>query len=272
MSQWSLFCFFMLLSFCVLVSESGYSSCGLQGCPTVGEVVPKERLIVDNQLTFTKFNLDDRQGDYAMFTPHIHYYGLPRFVIGGFASVINLDDGHETNTSFGNPVVYGEYVVPDRRPAKLSVGTQVEFPLGDDDKGMAGDHTAVLPYLSYHQSLDDFSLLTQAGYKHSFSDNSGGHAGGAHTPLLVNPHGDKEFVYRAGVKKLADKSSFFGRIGINGQHVIEGEDEGKGFLTAGGNVGSRLGEQTRIGLLIELPVTNPRRFDSRVGLNLVLDF
>lgn len=262
----------LLFLFCLGSMSKVFAACGLQGCPSISETETKNRLVIDNQLTFTKFNLEHRKGDYVMFTPHIHYYGWSRFVVGGFASLVNLDDGHETNTGFGNPVIYGEYVFSERDSVKLSAGTQIEFPLGDDDKGIAGDHTAVLPYLGYRQPLKRIGLFSQVGYRHSFSDSSDGHAGGGHTPLLVNPHGDKEFVYRAGVEKMADKSGLFGRLNIDGQHVIDGDDEGKGFLTANGYVGSRVGDQTRVGLLVELPVSNPRRFDSRVGLNLVLNF
>lgn len=271
MSQRSFFYFSLVLSFLLLVSENGYSSCGLQGCPTdfSSGSSPQNPLVVDAALRYVDFDVHGVSGHYTQIEPRIEFRGWPCWTLGGFGSIVALDDGHENHTGLGNPVLFGEYSAAEWNKDRLSFGAQLELALGDDEHGIAAEHEEIVPYASYVKAVQSILWRGSVGYRYALSSDDG--HGGGHTPLLVNPHEDKEFLYRLSFE-ASRASGIYPGLFLDGVHALDGEDKGTGFLTVGGTVRRAISETVALRGLVEAPVTSPHRFEWKIGFHLAGNF
>ena len=200
------------------------------------------------------FSLEGLRGHYTQLMPRLQWPGS-RGRVAGALPVVRAD-GREApaETGLGNPTLHADVW---SGPWTLSV--QLELRLGDDEKGLAADHTGVLPFVAHTTRRGEWSITPRLGYRHSFDSGGHGHGMGHHAPLVVNPHADDEFVYQLAVARTALTAY------VDGQHALKGEGKGNGYAAAGMSYkrASRAGPAVR--LWTEWPLTAPRRFEWKLG-------
>lgn len=241
----------------VFLSARAEAACGLCecGCRGVEDRTPGWSADVDARQV--AFGFEGLRGQYTQMLPRLSWTGS-RGRLGGVLPLIRLDvRDASAETGLGNPVLTG-----DLWSGPWTFSAQMELPLGDDDKGMAADHTGVLPFVSYTFERKGWSLTPRLGYRHSFDGEEHAHGMGHHVPLVVNPHADKEFVYQWTVLRKAWTAY------LDGQHALKGEEKGIGFAAAGVAYKKILRAGPSLRLWGEAPLTAPRRFDWKVGAGL----
>ncbi|MBK7207894.1 MAG: hypothetical protein IPH91_06400 [Elusimicrobia bacterium] len=200
------------------------------------------------------FAWDGLRGNYTQLLPRLQWTGA-RGRVAGVVPVVRADArGASAETGLGNPTLHADVW---SGPWTLSV--QLELPLGDDDKGLAADHTGVLPFVAYTARGGGWTLTPRFGYRHSLDSEGHGHVLGHHVPLLVNPHADDEFVYQLAASRAAVTAY------IDGQHALKGEEKGSGYSAAGMAYKRPLRAGPALRLWTEWPLTAPRRFEWKVG-------
>lgn len=260
---------FGILSVLFLGAGSLRASCGLQGCPlTVFQGEARgDRWMASDSFHYTDFNLGGISGHYTQIIPHLHYTGLPRWTLGGFVPLVTLSAAGESHRGMANPVLLAEYQLSRGPAGSLSAGSQVELAVGDDEHGIASEHSEWVPYLSGTRKSGPITWAGSAGFRWSLSE-SHSHGAAGHMPLVVNPHEDKELLYRLAAGPVLGRTT--PRLFIDGQHVVKGETKGTGFLTGGLSVNYSLSKKYSLGALWEVPLSSPRRFDWHAALTLAI--
>jgi hypothetical protein len=131
---------YLLASFIVSIflwSSIAMASCGLAGCPVGSHGENSGTHLFDQAIRYVNFDLEHHDGHYIQYEPRYEYRGWERFIVGGFVSFITLDDGHDSNSGLGNPVLFGQYDFVHEKNQVLSFGSQLELALGDDEDGLA---------------------------------------------------------------------------------------------------------------------------------------
>jgi|GEM_PF-4242762 len=262
--------FYLLILFLILLLFTTFSleaSCNLAGCPSgLRTEGVQRRHIVDQTIGYITFDINHHNGNYLQYEPRYEFRGINRVVVGGFASLIALDDGHDSHSGLGNPVLFGEVVVKNSTDDQLSFGSQLELALGDDENGLAAEHMEIVPYLSYSNSAGSIDWMGSTGYRHSL-ESGDRHESAIHSELFVNPHADKEYLYRLHARFPKIRGSMSPDFVLDGQHALDGEDDGKGFLSIGAGLSFSAGTGWTFSPKVEIPVTTPRRFDSKLSFN-----
>lgn len=238
----------------VFPSVRASAACGLCecGCRGVEDRTPGWSADVDGRQV--SFGFEGLRGQYTQVLPRLSW-AASRGRFGGAVPVIHVDaSGAAAQTGLGNPVLTG-----DLWSGPWTFSAQVELPLGDDDKGMAADHTGILPFVAYTIQKNGWSLTPRLGYRHSFGGEEHGHGMGHHVPLVVNPHADKEFVYQWAASRDAWTAY------LDGQHALKGEEKGIGFAAAGLAYKKALRAGPSVRVWGEAPLTAPRRFEWKIG-------
>ena len=254
------------LSFCL--PQVILASCGLAGCPMKQGTATRNH-IVDQAVRTTSFDLDGQSGHYWQYEPRYEYWGVPKLIVGGFGSYITLEEGGETHSGFGNPVLFGQYSIYARPDMDVSFGSQLELPFGDDEHGLAAEHTELVPYAIIQNSLRTMHWMGALGARFALNSDDD-HEG--HHELFVNPHEDKELLVRAHIRFQEIVSHLIPEFFVDGQHALEGEDDGISFFSLGLGAQFLLSPNVSISPKLEWPVTSPRRFEDRFGLNIRCDF
>ena len=259
------------------------ASCGLPGCPTIPEV-PVERLAVRTWVQETSFDLEGVTGSYLMITPHLELSPEPPVRLGAFAPMVRLRrDDLPQDTGWANPVVYGEVDAWRRAGPRVSAGLQLELPLGDSEKGMAGDHLEVFPYARWSGPLRFAVFHAQTGYRAAVGASEEGEDGhpqpsppagaagvqfhgtstSASSPgfLVVNPHSEQEWLWRVGGGLNPSISRWTPALFLEGHTVTKGPDEGETYAFAEAFLAYSFETRYQVNVLARVPVSEARRFD-----------
>lgn len=255
--------------FVLLMSPAVHASCGLSVC----DVPAREGGVwgVESRVSRVVYDFDAAKGSYIQTSVAVDYAGFSGWRLGGMFPVVSHspDAGH-SKTGLGNPVLRGEKVF-----GVWGVGTMWELPFGHDEHGLASDHVAAIPYAAWRPVRGAWSADVRGGYCRSFSDGHGGndHGQGGHghsRVLVVNPHEDQELVFRGALTRSAGKAVFGGVV--EGQQPLDGATKNKLFLTGGLSADVRWGGGWSGGILFDVPLSRPRRFEERWALRLAKSF
>lgn len=193
------------------------------------------------------------------------------------AYVLDLDDD-SPHVGLGDPAVTGRVRLLGGEAGQpdLSLGLSLEVPLGDADHGIGSGHFELDPFVAASHDLAEWTFhgalglrVSLVGQDHdaaaSHTHEDGSHDGGAHhETVFVDPHGDLELVYHAGLLYRAGEQWF---LNLTGQAatVLSEADRGDTFVTVGPEVGYRFSERWRALLSGGIPVAGPDRYDWRVS-------
>jgi hypothetical protein len=246
----------LLLIGCLLVVAAARTraACGLCecGCRGAEDRTPGWSAEVDARQA--AFGFEGLRGQYTQVLPRLNWT-VGRGRLSGAVPLIRVDArGDSAETGLGNPVLQG-----DLWSGPWTFSAQLELPLGDDDKGIAADHTGLLPFVAYAFQRNGWFFTPRFGYRHSFGGEEHGHGMGHHVPLVVNPHADKEIVYQLAASRKAWTAY------LDGQHALKGEEKGTGYAAAGMALKKALRAGPAVRLWTEWPLTTPRRFEWKVG-------
>lgn len=238
------------------------AACGLCVC----DVAPPQDPLGwrwETRVSQVEYDLSGFKGHYIQTAVAAEHRGASGWTWAGSMSLVsNAPDAGHSKTGFSNPVARGE-----KQWGAWALGSLLEFPLGDEAHGLASDHLAAIPYLAYRPALGFLRADFRMGYSHSFSGGDAHGGAGHHTvPLVVNPHENRELVYRADMKQPGGPVEW-GAF-LEGQQVLSGESRGQGFLTAGFSADRPFQSGWGAGLFLETPLVRPRRLENRVGLRL----
>lgn len=196
------------------------AGCGLESCPRVddahaGRLTLEARSWVGRVTGTEAANHTRPQADVTGYFLGAHLRIDPRWRVGVTlpAARVSPDEADRSSEGgLGNPVVHAELFPPH---AWVSVGMQVEIPLGDDEAGVADDHWAILPYLRLPLGGDGWaraSLLggfrlavtgrgvVDSGPELARTTATGRHGGGGDDGTIrLEPHGDDELVLHGDV-------------------------------------------------------------------------
>jgi hypothetical protein len=290
----------LLIALAVFGAAEAFA-CGLDHCPRP-KAGPKDRASLGWSLEHV--DLGSRAPD-SRYTQGAFHLRLPfgdGWRLGGhlpFGYLRTADIGH---WGMGNPMVYGEKSLAwtragrgfeDGRPSfrqSLSLGLQVELPLGDDADGIASGHAMAMPYLTY--TLQGSRLRTQvsAGFSAQIPDGHShgheaeaegahaGHAGHDHVvasalqPALpaieVNPHDPYELLYKAALSLPLAAGRLIPEAGVYGQRVLFSDrDSSLDFITAEAALGIRAAGDLVFKPRLRRQLLSPGRFDWSLGMD-----
>jgi hypothetical protein len=199
------------------------ASCGLQSCPRPAHETEAAALEFEIRTRWVSFDADSLSGSYAVLAPRLLWRPFSRWTLGVEVPVTRLQAGGEVHTGLSNPLLTALYARRLSHAWSGEAGLQLELPLGDADRGLADDHTMILPWIGLRRDLGDvWNASALIGFSRALEaeDASGtdtvplakvahngvdhGAANGA--PVYVNPHGDREIQWRFGVTRLLGPS------------------------------------------------------------------
>jgi len=271
--------FFFFLS-CPL---SALASCGLNGCPIEKHAVPAHtaRGILDTAITFGFTDATGTPADY--WISQFRAEGAPvhwlRFSF--LLSVAEVSQGGESHSGLSDIVAEALFIPLrwNRNMSNFIIGNQLEFPTGDEEKGLSSGHYEILPYMSVHLTLLKTMTYAQIGGRFSLSSHELGlsphsHAFGiedanhshSHGSVL-DPHDDQEFLFRTGVIYPFSRR-ISGGLSFLGQTVLASENRGETFASVLPEFNVELLNRLWAGIRTELPITASKRFDWRAGMSL----
>lgn len=255
-------------------TRNSHSACGLNFCP---RLEPKGENAFDLGIMVKQvhFNLEGTSGSYTGFMPDVAYILHDRWTFGVNLPIIFLDvDGH-VETGISNPMGFAEFRFQPGPGQRMGFGMQLELPLGNDEKGMAGNHFMAVPYLSWAKAMHPFfiggsaggSFGISGGHSHGEGDAASHHGSGSST-LYVNPHENMELLYRiAGGTNLWNKR-VNPEISLNGQHVltdVNTQGNSDNYLSLGLAAPMLFGRIT-VSPNFEMPLADAKRFDWGAGM------
>jgi len=80
--------------------------------------------------------------------------------------------GQGNTTGLGNALAFGEYHAITTSLFRLSLGSQLETPTGNHDRGLGANHFMAIPYANLCLSLDAWRFAVQAGYQQTLASHS----------------------------------------------------------------------------------------------------
>lgn len=250
-----------------LVADEIQANCGLAYCPAPSGSESGSLWAGNLDTRFSNFELAGEKGSYLEFIPAVSYTrrNFHSMLHAPFVSLF----GNKSAQGFGNPMLLAEYRMAWGASA-LAVGTQVELPLGNHDDGLAGDHLMALPYATYRWNLSTKIFLAGTS---GLSTVVGGHHDEVDStilpvPVFVNPHGDREFQYRAlaGLKSPSHPGISLLEAYWQGQIGLSHEEEGTHYGQAGLRARWPFSAGIAINGFSEFHPTSPQRYTWRMGL------
>lgn len=198
----------------------------------------------------TAFTLGEIHGDYTRWSARLELELGARTLATADMSLVALhrSDRPQTISGAGNPVVGLSHSRDLWNGGQLSLGLQTELPAGTRGQGLAGDHLEVMPHLGLSHLGRNAAIHVDTGIRVSLGGGDDlppptldhlGHAtaptarpaGSAlhsrhparaeEVPLLVDPHAEREWVYRLGVSVYRRDRTLSAAAFLDGTHILE---------------------------------------------------
>ncbi|MBL8035229.1 MAG: hypothetical protein JNJ69_16115 [Leptospiraceae bacterium] len=240
------------------------ASCGLHVCPIPVAVRPNQSAVSGAQAMPSQVWLETRfatfdiggNGNYLQ-TSLTGIFEHRLFRAGGLLPVIYLNAPTGSTTGLGNSLLFGEVYVISTAGTRLSLGSQLETPTGNHDKGLGADHFMAIPYVNFWQTVDAWRFAVQAGYQQTIGSHS--HTATA-TPLYVNPHADSEVISRA-MLSYTYQSTWTGELNSSVRQVTAHDAVGdKTFVDAGVALRAAFGSALALRAGVDVPLLSRQRY------------
>jgi hypothetical protein len=268
------------------VAADASAFCGLASCPRPAQSHETPTFEAGLRTRLVSFDVVGNEGHYLVTAPRL-FFNYDGFAAGAEVPLTRLNNGGVVSTGLSNPVIMGRYARRLSHVWSAEVGLQWELPLGNQEEGLAGDHHMLLPWLGARREFGaSWYATVMAGFstalegEHAASDTTGGtasmmpsslakaaHAGHDHgagvTPVLVNPHADREAQWRVAAGWVRGPATLEGfTIGqFDATHAHTGT-----YARAGASLEWTLAHFTAVQLIADAPVTSTRRNDLEVGV------
>jgi len=278
-----------------LTTSSASAFCGLQSCPKPTGSGETPRFEAALRTRVVSYDIGNNEGHYLVTAPRV-FLNYGGFALGAEVPFTRLDNGGTVSTGLSNPLVTGRYARRLSHAWSGEVGLQWELPIGNQKDGLAGDHNMLLPWLGLRRdlghvwyatgmvgvstALEDAKasapVTTTAQIISDPSDPTGtslskvgktAHAGHDHgaTPVLVNPHADRELQGRLAVGWIKGRGTFEG-YGLSQTDLTSSGPET--YARAGVSYEWSLMRFTALQIIGDLPVTAARRNEAEVGVTI----
>lgn len=260
--QFVFFTAFLVLSY--LVPRAAEASCGMGVCPLPvagglnqkalsGVGVLPAQLAVESR--YVSFDIGGK-GSYlqnALSGVYEHRY----FRAGGVVPLINLSSPAGETFGLGNTTLFGELYVFTQPGTRISVGSQLETPTGNHDKGLGADHFMAVPYINFWQLIGDWRFAVQTG----FQQTVGAHSHAATTTVLyVNPHTDTELMARA-MASYTWANRYSAELSSLWRQVMGHDAAGdKTFVDLGAAIRFAFGDVWALRVGVDLPLSSRERY------------
>lgn len=253
--------------------QRAFASCGLHVCPLPVQTKISEQtpLALPSQVfiesRYASFDIGGKGG--YLQTSLAGIYEHTAFRAGAVLPIVYLDGPQGSTTGLGNAVAFGEYHLVTAGLVRLSLGSQLEMPTGNHDRGLAANHFMAIPYANFWLSAGALRIAAQAGYQQTL----GSHAHGAAAPVLyVNPHSDSEIISRL-MTSYTWAQSVTAEVNASFRQVTAHDAIGdKSFLDLGGAMRVMLGQNMALRAGADFPLTSRARYLFQAHLSLFYYF
>jgi hypothetical protein len=269
------------------------ATCGLQFCPRPAsmDAAAWEAGLRTRLVTFASGGGSaggaDASGSYAVVAPRALWRpGLFARALTFSAEVplTRLQTGGESRTGLSNPLLAAVYGRRLSHAWSGEAGLQLELPLGDAAHGLADDHVMALPWIGLGRELGStgsWRASGMAGYSQALEPRGHGeeegvlvkvaqvtHNGEDHgaAPVLVNPHGDREIHWRAGLARILGRSTVEG-FALGQTDLSDGARQ---YVRAGLGWDHALGGGLGLRLTADAPVSAARRAEMELGVGITM--
>lgn len=179
------------------------------------------------------------------------------FRAGGILPLVYLVSPTGETFGLGNSTLFGEVYVFTQPGTRVSIGSQLETPTGNHDKGLGADHFMAVPYLNFWQLLGDWRFALQAGLQQTLGHHT--HAATS-SVLYVNPHTDTELMARA-MASYTWRSLYSAELGSVWRQVIAHDAQGdKTFVDLGLALRAALFDSLAVRAGVDVPVASRARY------------
>lgn len=198
--HWKLFFFTASIALNYLAPRAAEASCGMGVCPLPvagglnalalsGTGVLPSQLAVESR--YVSFDIGGK-GSYLQNAVS-GVFEHRSFRAGGIVPLIYLSSPAQETFGLGNTTLFGEVYLFTQAGTRVSVGSQLETPTGNHNKGLGADHFMAIPYINFWQLVGDWRFAVQTGFQQTLGHHT--HAATT-TVLYVNPHTDTELMAR----------------------------------------------------------------------------
>lgn len=273
--------FFVACAASCALPASSFAFCGLQSCPRVEPRAETAPFDAGLRLRWVAFDIAGNEGAYLVTAPRF-FARAKGFALGTEIPFTRLENGGEVSFGLSNPLVMAQYARRLSHAWSGETGLQVELPFGDQEHGLAGDHVMLLPWIGLRRDWDAWYVSGMLGYSHALeahehapaaaaaearvglakSMHEGHEHEGVESPVLVNPHADREAQARAAVGWIQGRGTTeayaFGQV--------DATDSGPTtYLRAGASYAWALGRFTALNVSVDAPLTAARRNELEIG-------
>ncbi len=255
----------------LLYPTAAEASCGMGVCPLPVAGGLNEKALAGTGVLPSQLGIETRyasfdiggKGSYlqnSITGVYEHRY----FRAGGILPLIYLSAPTGETFGLGNTTVFGEVYIFTQPGTRLSIGSQLETPTGNHDKGLGASHFMAIPYINWWQQAGDWRFAVQLG----FQQTVGHHEHGATAPILyVNPHTDTELMARfmGGYTWL---SRYSAEAGALWRQVLAHDAQGdKTFVDLALAFRAALGDALALRAGVDIPLTSQARhlYQSYIG-------
>jgi hypothetical protein len=251
--------------------------CGLQSCPRPAGTGEVPLLEAGLRTRWVAYDIAGNDGSYVVTALRL-FFNRSGLAVGAEVPFTRLDNGSSVATGLSNPVLMARYARRLSYAWSAEIGVQWELPMGDQEIGLAGDHNMLLPWVGARFDVNPtWYVSVMAGYSHALENAHTNtdtaplakvaHAGHDHeaTPVLVNPHADREVQWRAAAGWMPGRGTLEG-FGL-GQTDVTATGP-KTFVRAGASWEWTLARFTSLQMIGDVPVTTVRRSEVEIGLAL----
>lgn len=253
------------ISLAVIFSAGAFApieaTCGLHVCPIPVAVKANQQpntTTMPSQVwletRYASFDIGGK-GSYVQ-TALTGVYDHRLFRAGALLPVVYLSGPQGDATGLGNALVFGEFFLINDNGTRLSVGSQLENPTGNHDKGLGADHFMAIPYLNFWQTVSDWRFALQVGYQQTL----GSHSHGATSVLYVNPHADSEIISRA-MASYTWAGKWSAELNSSLRQVTAHDAAGdKTFVDAGAALRTAIGDSLALRAGVDIPISSRSRY------------
>jgi hypothetical protein len=264
--------------------------CGLESCPRIDPHGQTHSTTAGARARVIGFDIGDESGYYGIVSPHL-FVRIPfvsHLSVGAEVPWVSLHTADDDVSGLGNPLLTAQYARRLSHDWSAEAGLQLELPLGEADQGLADDHFMVLPWiggrfeggtawyasgvLGYSQAVGgeeeavDTSASARLAPLSKVAHNGVDHGAAVATPLLVNPHGDREVHWRAAVGYRPRERWTLEGFALGTADITE--SDAVYFTRAGVSCEWSLTSAVGLQVVADAPVTAARRSEATVAVDI----